>query len=169
MLKKSTTACCVEILIHNSTNFFKDRFVVSCLCSNVVVFMPIHHWIFPLLVLLLLRIICQAVYVNGKPSGSWSEIDSRRPLWKNQSSSAVNLLTDRTLWISLCSTSQITVNAYLRHPEFRNNSILFLGNRRGLKIWLMYGKELRDHRLLHGHGLNATSVIYVNSVPFLSV
>ena len=75
--------------------------------------------------------LCQAGYVNGNPSGSRSEIRSKRPLWRSGSSSAVNLLTDRTLWTSLCSTAQITLIAFLRHPGFRNNSILFLGNARG--------------------------------------
>ena len=113
--------------------------------------------------------LCQAGYVNGSPSGSWSEIRSKRPSGRNGSSSAVTLLTDRTLWISLCSTAQTTVIAFLRHPEFRNKSILFLGNPRGLKIRLIFGNELKHHCLLYGHGLNAISFIHDNSVPFLSV
>ena len=32
--------------------------------------------------------------------------------------------------------------AFLRHPEFRNNSILFLGNPRGLKIRLNFGERI---------------------------
>ena len=81
----------------------------------------------------------------------------------------MNLLTDRTLWISLCSTAQTTLIAYLKHPDHRNSSILFLGNPRDLKIRLIFGNGLRHHCLLHGHGPNATSFIHVNSVPFLSV
>ena len=38
-----------------------------------------------------------------------------------------------------------------------------------LKIRLVLGSELRHHCLHCGHGLNATSFIHVNSVPFLSV
>ena len=108
-------------------------------------------------------------HVNGNPSGSRSEIRSKRPLWRSGSSSAVNLLTDRTLWTSLCSIAQITVIAFQRHPGFRNSSILFLGNSRGLKIRLLFGNEWRHHCLHYGHGLNATSFIHVNSVPFLNV
>ena len=52
-------------------------------------------------------------------------------LWRSGSSSPVNLLTDRTLWISLCSTAQTTLIAYLKHPDHRDNSILFLGSPRG--------------------------------------
>ena len=89
--------------------------------------------------------LCQPEYVNGNPSGSRSEIRSKRPLWRSGSSSAVNLLTDRTLWTSLCSTTQITLIAFLRHPGFRNNSILFLGNPRGPKIRLIFGNRKRHH------------------------
>ena len=71
----------------------------------------------------------------------------KRPTWRSGSSSAVTLLTDTTLWISLCSTAQTTVIAFLRHPEFQNNSILFLGNPRGLKKRLIFGNELRHHCL----------------------
>ena len=79
------------------------------------------------------------------------------------------LLTDTTLWISLCSTAQTTVIAFLRHPDFRNNSILFLGNPRGLKIRLIFANEMRHHCLHYGPGPNATSFIHDNSVPFLNV
>ena len=48
------------------------------------------------------------------------------------------------------------------------NSILFLGNPRGLKIRLVFGSDLRHHCLRCGHGQNATSFIHDNSVPFLS-
>ena len=109
---------------------------------------------------------CQAGYVNGIPSGSLSEIRSKRPSWRSGSSSAVTLLTDRTLWISLCSTAQTTVMAFLRHPEFRKKSILFLGNQRGLKIRLMFGNELRHHCLHYGHGLNANFIHPRQLSPF---
>ena len=70
-------------------------------------------------------------------------------------------LTDRTLWISLCSTAQTTLIAFLKHPDHRDRSILFFGNPRGLKM--------RHHCLLDGHGPDATSSIHDNSVPFLNV
>ena len=74
----------------------------------------------------------------------------------------------RALWISLCSTAQTTVIAFLRHPSFRNNSILFLGNPRGLKIRLTFENEFRHHCLHYGHGPNATPFTHDNSVPFLN-
>ena len=93
-------------------------------------------------------------------------IVQKRPSWRSGTSSAATLLTDITLWISLCSTAQTTLIAYLKHPDHRDSSILFLGNPRGLKIRPILGNELRHHCLLYGHGPNATSFIHDNSVPF---
>ena len=45
----------------------------------------------------------------------------------------------QNVMISLCSSAQTTLIAFLRHPEHRNSSILFLGNPRGLKIRLILG------------------------------
>ena len=92
----------------------------------------------------------------------------KRPSWRSGSSSAVTLPTDRTLWISLCSTGQTMLIAFLRHAEDRNNSIIFFGNTGGLKIRLLFGNELRHYFVLYGHGQNANSFIQDNSVPFLS-
>ena len=49
----------------------------------------------------------------------------------------VGPLADRTLWIFLCSTARTTLIEFLRHREYRNSSILFLANPRGLKIRLI--------------------------------
>ena len=49
----------------------------------------------------------------------------------------VTPLTDRTIWISLCPTTQTTLIAFLRHPGSPDNSILFLGPTR-LKIRLFF-------------------------------
>ena len=70
-----------------------------CLCRACTCLLSSQFdWTSPLLVLpLLLNLLCQVVFVNGNPSGSGWEIRSRKPLWKSGSSSAVNLLTDRTL------------------------------------------------------------------------
>ena len=56
----------------------------------------------------------------------------------------------------------------LQHPDHRDSPILFLVNLRGLKIRMLFGKELRHHCLLYGHGPNSTSFITDNSVPFLN-
>ena len=127
-------------------------------CMHVFACKPIHFMASPLLVLpSLLSISCQIGFVNGNPSRSQSEIRSKKPLWKSGSSSAVNLLTDRTLWMSLCSTTQITVIASLGQPRFRSNAILYLVSPRSLKIRLIFGNDLRHHCLRCGHGPNATS------------
>ena len=98
-------------------------------------------------------------------------IVQKRLSWRSGSSSAVTLLTNRMLWISLCSTALTTLIAYvmiiLQHPHHRDSPILFLGNPRGLKIRPIFGNELRHHCLFYGHGLNATYFILDKSVPFL--
>ena len=80
------------------------------------------------------------------------------------SSSAVTLLTDRTLWISLCSTALTTLIAFLRHPDHRDSSILFLGNPRGLKMRLIFRERIEAP--LPPLRPNATSFIHDHSVPF---
>ena len=139
-------------------------------CTYVFAFKPIHWLTIPLLVLhLLLRIPCQVGFVNGNPSGSRSETRSKKPVWKSGSSPAVNLLTDRTLRCPCAPQHRSQWFTSLWHPGFPNNSILYFGSPRSLKIRLVFGSELRHHCLRCGHGLNATSFIHVNSVPFLSV
>ena len=155
---------------YDSTNFLKHCFVVSCLfvhvrASYLAIASSSEASIcpcgdsFP----------CQVLLVNGNPSGSRSKIRSRKPLWKSGSSSAMNLLKDRALSRSLCSMTQITVNTSLWLPGLRSTPLRYLGRPRSLKIRLAFGSELRHHCLRCGHGLNATSFIHVNSVPFLSV
>ena len=158
------------IVDNDSTNFLKTVSLCRvCFMHLWVFFFAIAPFGLSLSYFLLCEFLCQAGYFNGNPSGSRSENRPKRPSWRSGSSSAVTLLTDITLWISYCSTAQITVIAFLRHPKFRNNSILFLGNPRGHKIRLIFGNEWRYHCLHYDHGLNATSFIYDNSVPFLNV
>ena len=78
----------------------------------------------------------------------------------------MNLLKDQTLSRSLCSITQITVNTSLGIPGVRSIPLRHLGRPRSLKKRLVFGSELRHHCLCCGHGLNATSSIHVNSVPF---
>ena len=107
-----------------------------------------------------------------KPFWIRSGSRSKRPSWKSGSSSAVNHLPNKILWISCVPTALTTLIAYvtiiLQHPDHRNNFTLFLGHPRGLKIRLIFGIELRHHFLLYGDGLNATSFIPDNFVPFLN-
>ena len=98
--------------------------------APVCLFKPLLPLACPFFIFLLCVFLCQAGYVNGNPSGSRSGNRSKRPSWRSGSSSAVTPLTDRTLWISLCSTAQTTLIAYLKHPDHRDRSILFLWNRR---------------------------------------
>ena len=53
----------------------------------------------------------------------------------------MNLLTDRTLWRTLCSRAQITVSASLGQPGFRNNANLHLVSPRSLKTRLIFGEH----------------------------
>ena len=69
------------IVDNDSTKFLKHCFVVLCLfrARTCLLLKPIDRWIIPLLVLpLLLRVLCQVGYVNGNPSGSRSEIRSKK-------------------------------------------------------------------------------------------
>ena len=105
-----------------------------------------------LICLFLIEFLCQAGYVSGNPSGSRSENRSKRPSWRSGSSSAATRLTNRMSWISLCFTAQTTLIVYLKHPDHRDSSILFLGNLRGLKIRFFFwgGNELRHHCPFYG-------------------
>ena len=134
--------CLPPLWITNPTNLPNtDSLCCVCFLHPWVFFFPICSLWLVAVVFLLSEFPCQAGYVNGNPSGSRSEIRSKRLSWRSGSSSEVTLLTDRTLWISLCPTAQTTVLAVLRNPEFRNNSILYLGNPRGLKIRLFFFLE----------------------------
>ena len=78
-----------------------------------------------------------------KPSGSRSGNRSKRPSWRSGSSTAVNRLPNKILWMSLCSRAQTTLIAYLKHPDHRDNLTLFLGHPRGLSVRPIFGSELR--------------------------
>ena len=122
---------------------------------------------------IVVKLLCQAGYVNENPSGSLSGNRSKRPSWRSGFSQAATLPTNKMLRISLCSTALTTLITYakiiLQHPDHRDSPIPFPGNLRGLKIRPTFWNELRHHCLLYGHGPNATSFIQDNSVPFLSV
>ena len=117
VLRPGALSVLSTIVEYDSTNLLHStliRCVVFVSCTYVFAFKPVHRWTIPLVVLpLLLRIPCQVGFVNENPSGSWSEIRSTKPLWKSGSSRVVNLLTDRTLQMFLCSTAQTAVSASL--------------------------------------------------------
>ena len=107
---KCDTSWCVECTLQdwwrtNPTNLLNtDSLCRVCFMHFRVYFLS--HCSLWLVVdyFLLIEFLCQAGYVNGNPSGSWSENRSKRPSWRSGSSTAVTLLTDRTLWISLTQT-----------------------------------------------------------------
>ena len=154
---------------NDSTNFLTVSLCRVCLCAYVFDFKPIHHWIVPLLVLLLLqRTRCQAGFVNGNPSGSQSKIRSEAFVeeWvfkSDEPSDGQNTVevpmhhnTDHSEYIPVTPRASKQFTSLPWEPAKPQDKACFFGN------------ELRHHCLLHGNGPIATSFIHDNSVPFLN-